>query len=231
MKKLSIIIPAYNEEKTILEVLEKVGSVNLPLEKEIIIIDDGSRDKTAEILKNLPPEKYKICFQEVNKGKGAAVRRGLEESTGDIVLIQDADMEYNPEEYPNLIKPIMEGSADVVYGSRILGRDAGSLFFLQNFANRFLTLLCNFFSGLRITDMETCYKVFTRAVVDKIKHELSANRFGIEPDITIRVGKNKFRVREVPISYNGRSYAQGKKINWKDGLSAIWHIIKLGIKK
>lgn len=231
MKKLSIIIPAYNEEKTILEILKKVESVNLPLEKEIIIIDDGSRDKTAEILKSLLAEKYKVYFQEVNKGKGAAVRRGLEESTGDIVLIQDADMEYNPEEYPKLIKPILEGSADVVYGSRIIGRDSGSLFFLQNFANRFLTLLCNFFSGLRLTDMETCYKVFTRAVVDKIKHELSANRFGIEPDITIRVGKNKFRVCEIPISYNGRSYAQGKKINWKDGLSAIWHIIKLGVKK
>jgi len=230
--KLSIVIPVYNEKNTILEILKRVEAVALPLEKEIILIDDCSTDGTRELLRSLPAGKYKIFYQEKNQGKGAAVRRGFKETSGDIILIQDADLEYDPQEYGKLIKPIMDGKADVVYGSRLIGSEAHRvLYFWHYLANKFFTTLANALSNLNLSDMETCYKVFSRAALDKIAPRLVSNRFGLEPEITMLAGKNKLRVFEVGISYSGRTYEEGKKLNWKDGLAAIWHIIRFGFRK
>ena len=230
--KLSIVIPVYNEKNTILEILKRVEAVALPLEKEIILIDDCSTDGTRELLRSLPAGKYKIFYQEKNQGKGAAVRRGFKETSGDIILIQDADLEYDPQEYGKLIKPIMDGKADVVYGSRLIGSEAHRvLYFWHYLANKFFTTLANALSNLNLSDMETCYKVFSRAALDKIAPRLVSNRFGLEPEITMLAGKNKLRVFEVGISYSGRTYEDGKKLNWKDGLAAFWHIIRFGFRK
>jgi len=230
--KLSIVIPVYNEKNTILEILKRVEAVALPLEKEIILIDDCSTDGTRELLRSLPAGKYKIFYQEKNQGKGAAVRRGFKETSGDIILIQDADLEYDPQEYGKLIKPIMDGKADVVYGSRLIGSEAHRvLYFWHYLANKFFTTLANALSNLNLSDMETCYKVFSRAALDKIAPRLVSNRFGLEPEITMLAGKNKLRVFEVGISYSGRTYEEGKKLNWKDGLAAFWHIIRFGFRK
>lgn len=232
--KLSIIIPVYNEEKTILEMIKRVQAVNFneAIEKEIIIIDDGSKDNTREFLRQIIDPRIRVVLKEKNEGKGSAVRIGLQQATGDIILIQDADLEYNPQEYHKLLQPILCGDADVVYGSRMIGSEARRvLFFWHYLGNKFLTTFSNLFTNLNLTDMETCYKVFTREVVDGIKEKLRAKRFGIEPEITAYVSKGKWRIYEVGIAYNGRTYEEGKKVNWKDGVAAIWYIIKYNLFK
>jgi glycosyltransferase involved in cell wall biosynthesis len=221
--KLSVVIPVYNEKGTVLQVLDRVRKVPLP--KEIIMVDDGSTDGTREILKSIPPsDDLKIVFQERNRGKGAALRAGFAAVSGDIVVIQDADLEYDPAEYPNLIGPILADKADVVYGSRFLGGPHRVLFFWHSVGNHVLTTLSNMFTGLNLTDMETCYKAFRADVLKRIS--LRENRFGFEPEFTAKIGKARFRVYEVPISYSGRDYSEGKKIGWKDGVAAIYFILK-----
>jgi glycosyltransferase involved in cell wall biosynthesis len=228
--KLSIIIPVYNEKNTILETLNRVKMADTcSFEKEIIIIDDFSTDGSREILNKLERE-YKIIYHQKNQGKGAALRSGFAAATGDIVLIQDADLEYNPKEYLKLLEPILKGEADVVYGSRFMGSEPKrAMYFWHYVGNRFLTFLSNLFTDLNLTDMETGYKVFSKFVVETILPELKSNDFGIEPELTARVAKHKFRIYEVGISYSGRSYKEGKKINWKDGLKAIWYILKYNL--
>ena len=230
--KLSIIIPVYNEEKTVNDILARVEAVDLGnLQKEIIMVDDFSTDKTREILKKYEP-KYKIIYHDKNKGKGAALRAGFKEATGDIILIQDADLEYDPRDYPTLIGSILSEAADVVYGSRIMTNQPHRvLFFWHSLGNKCLTLFSNILNNLTLTDMETCYKVFTKDVLDTILPELKSSRFGIEPELTAQFAKNKFRIYEVGISYSGRTYQEGKKISWKDGLAAIWHIIRFNLLK
>ena len=229
--KLSIIIPCYNEKNTILKILEKVEAVDLGgINKEIVIIDDFSIDGTREILREVE-QKYKIFYQDKNYGKGAALRKGFELGSGDIFIIQDADLEYNPSEYPKLLKPVIDGQADVVYGSRFIGSESHRvLYFWHYLGNKFLTFFSNIFTGLNLTDMETCYKVFASQVIKKIVPTLKSNRFGFEPEITAKIAKNKFRIFEVGISYSGRTYEEGKKINWKDGVKAVFAIIYFAIK-
>lgn len=221
--KLSIVIPVYNENKTILEVLERVRNINLS--KEIIVVDDGSTDGTREKLNSLPAsEQIKIILQPRNLGKGAALRTGFEAVTGDIVIVQDADLEYDPGEYPMLIQPIVANKADVVFGSRFLGGPHRVLLFWHSVGNKILTLLSNMTTDLNLTDMETCYKVFRADVLNKIK--LRENRFGFEPEFTAKVAKARCRIYEVPISYSGRDYNEGKKIGWKDGIAAFYFILR-----
>lgn len=229
--KLSIIIPVYNESATIREILDKVDSLDLSnLEKELIIVDDFSKDGTRELLKKIAKPHYKIIFQEKNFGKGAAVRRGVKEASGDIIIIQDADLEYDPREYPLLLGPILDGRADMVYGSRFVGNQPHRVLYNSHFlANRFLTGLSNLFTGLNLSDMETCYKVFTGKAAREILPCLKSNRFGIEPEVTAQAAKHKFRIFEVGVSYSGRTYEEGKHINWKDGLAAIWHVIRFNL--
>ena len=223
--KISIVIPVYNEEKTVQETIAKVSQI--PFEKEILVIDDGSTDKTPEVLRSLQGNSLILLRHEQNKGKGAALRTGFSKVTGDIILIQDADLEYNPEDYPALLQPILEGKADVVYGSRFLGGPHRVLFFWHYAGNRFLTLLSNILSNLNLSDMETGYKVFKKEVLNQIK--LKSNRFGFEPEFTIKIAKKKMRVYEVPISYYGRDYSEGKKITWKDGFAAIYALFRFWI--
>lgn len=221
--KLSIIIPVYNEVKTLLTLISRVEAIDY--EKEIILIDDCSTDGTRDLLQKYSErEGFKVLFHKKNRGKGAALRTGFAESTGDIIIIQDADLEYDPKEYGVLLGPILDGRADVVYGSRFLGGPHRVMFFWHYLGNLFLTTLSNMFTNLNLTDMETCYKVFTREVLDSLK--LTCDRFGFEPEFTSKVARNQFRIYEVPISYSGRDYSEGKKINWKDGVAAIWFIFK-----
>ena len=221
--KLSVVIPVYNEKITILSVLKSVRDVDIP--KEVIVVDDFSTDGTRTILQSLPPsDDLKIIYHPRNAGKGAALRTGFDAVTGDIVIIQDADLEYDPAEYGNLIQPILSDKADVVFGSRFLGGPHRVLLFWHSVGNRFLTTLSNMFTDLNLTDMETCYKVFRADILKTIR--LCENRFGFEPEFTAKISKARYRIYEVPISYSGRDYAQGKKIGWKDGVAAIYFIIK-----
>ena len=223
---LTIVIPVFNERETIHEIIEAVFAT--PYRKEIIVVDDGSTDGTGDILTSLQQDGLKVIMHEKNQGKGAALQTGFSHATGDIILIQDADLEYDPEEYPVLLKPILDGKADVVYGSRFGGHGAHRvLYFWHYVGNRFLTLLSNLFTNLNLTDMETCYKVFTKEALSGV--EIKEKRFGFEPEITAKMAKKKLRIYEVPISYYGRTYDQGKKIDWKDGVRALWCIVKYNI--
>ena len=222
---LSVVIPAYNEINFIEEVLRKVKET--PYEKEIIIVDDHSVDGTREYLMELKDAGVTTIFQESNQGKGAALRRGIAAAKGDIVIIQDADLEYDPREYPVLLGPILEGKADVVYGSRFLGGPHRVFYFWHFIGNSMVTLLSNMFTNLNLTDMETGYKVFKKEVIKGITIE--SNRFGVEPEITAKIAKGKWRLYEVPISYYGRSYEEGKKITWRDGIKAFFTILKYNV--
>lgn len=221
--KISVVMPVYNEIKTIDEILTRVQAV--AMEKEIVIVDDYSTDGTRERLEKFEQGhgNVKVFYHQRNQGKGAALRTGFESVTGDIVIIQDADLEYDPREYPVLMEPILDGRADVVYGSRFLGGPHRVLFFWHYLGNKFLTLLSNALTNLNLTDMETCYKVFRREVISDI--QLKSNRFGFEPEFTAKIARKKFRIYETPISYSGRTYAEGKKIGWKDGAKAIFAIL------
>jgi glycosyltransferase involved in cell wall biosynthesis len=224
LMKVSVIIPVYNEKKTIKELIDRVQDVDIGLEKEIIVIDDGSTDGTREILQSLNLPNVKIHMHQKNQGKGGALHTGFSKAEGDIILIQDADLEYDPNEYPKLLEPILDGRADAVYGSRFLGGPHRVLYFWHYIGNRLLTTLSNMLSNLNLSDMETCYKVFKKDILDQIN--LKSKRFGFEPEITIKLAKMKARIYEVPISYSGRDYSEGKKIGWKDGLAAVYHIIR-----
>ncbi|NIQ02439.1 MAG: glycosyltransferase [Nitrospinaceae bacterium] len=221
--KLSIVIPVYNEKNTLDALLSRVEAVDY--DKEIILVDDFSTDGTRAMVEEYRDRNgYRVALHPKNRGKGAALRTGFAEATGDIIIIQDADLEYDPREYGNLLEPILDGRADVVYGSRFLGGPHRVLFFWHYLGNMALTTLSNMMTNLNLTDMETCYKVFTREVLDSLT--LKCNRFGFEPEFTAKVSRKKFRIYEVPISYSGRDYAEGKKIGWKDGVAAIWFILR-----
>jgi glycosyltransferase involved in cell wall biosynthesis len=222
--KLTVVIPVFNEKNTIEEILRRVQAADVGIDKEIIIVDDGSTDGTREILQRLASPAIKIILHEKNAGKGGALQTGFSHAEGDVVLVQDADLEYDPREYPALLEPILDGRADVVYGSRFLGGPHRVLFFWHYVGNRTLTTFSNMLCNLNLTDMETCYKVFKREILQKIS--LKSKRFGVEPEITAKVAKLKCRIYEVPISYSGRDYAEGKKIGWKDGVAAFFHIIR-----
>ncbi len=232
---LSVVIPVYNERNTIQAILRQVRAV--PINKQIILVDDCSKDGTTELLKQLQRDEpdLTIVFHDLNQGKGAALRTGFQHATGEIVIVQDADLEYDPSQYPQLIQPILEGKADVVYGSRFIGETHRVLHFWHSLANNFLTLLSNLFTDLNLTDMEVCYKVFRREVIQGIT--LKSNRFGFEPEVTAKVARfhvpalqgrpaRRCRIYEIPVSYDGRDYKEGKKIGWKDGVQALYCILR-----
>ena len=219
--KLTVIIPVYNEKETLRTIVQRVQAV--PIEKEIILVDDDSKDGTRDILKQLEVEGLKVLYHETNMGKGAALRTGFEQASGDFVIVQDADLEYDPQEYPKLLQPILQGEADVVYGSRFSGQSR-NMMSLHRFGNQFLTFMTNLLYGTSITDMETCYKLFKTPLIKSIKIE--CNRFNFEPEITAKILKRKLKIVEIPISYAGRKSSEGKKITWRDGFSALWALFK-----
>src|SRR5437899_6784869 len=235
---LSVVVPVYNEAHTIREILGRVARVPIP--KAVIVVDDGSTDGTTQILRDLEaspqvltresgaiPFGFEVVVHEKNRGKGAAIRTGLARVTGDMVIIQDADLEYDPSEYPKLIQPILDGKADVVYGSRFLGYPRRVLFFWHTVGNNFLTLVSNMFTNLNLTDMETCYKMVRADLLKRLP--LTATRFGIEVELTARLAQAGARIWELPISYSGRTYAEGKKITWRDGMAAMFHILRYNL--
>jgi glycosyltransferase involved in cell wall biosynthesis len=231
--KLSVVVPVFNERATIHKIVAAIGAVPLEasgLTREIVVVDDCSADGTRDELKKLEGQPgIKVLYHDQNQGKGAALRTGFKAATGDLVIVQDADLEYDPRDYPRLVQPILEGRADVVFGSRFAGGESHRvLYFWHSLGNKFLTLLSNMFTDLNLTDMETCYKVFRREVLQQITVE--ENRFGFEPEITAKVAKLRCRVYEVGISYAGRTYDEGKKIGWRDGLRAVWCIIKYNMR-
>jgi glycosyltransferase involved in cell wall biosynthesis len=224
---LSVVIPVYNEERWIRELIRRVRAVPIPM--EIVIVDDCSKDNTRQILRELEATypNIRVFFQEYNQGKGAALRAGFQHATGDVIIVQDADLEYDPAEYPRLIQPIIENRADVVYGSRFIGECHRVLYFWHYVCNKILTLLSNMFTNLNLTDMETCYKVFRREVLQEIT--LKSNRFGFEPEVTAKIARKRspmWRIYEVPISYSGRTYEEGKKIGLKDAFNALYCILR-----
>lgn len=228
--KVSVVMPVYNEEKTLAEVVEHV--LSRPLNIELICVDDGSRDASRLVLTSLQAEHpgMRVFFQAQNMGKGAALRRGIQEATGDFVIIQDADLEYDPNDYPILLEPLIQNKADVVYGSRFLGGAPHRvLYFWHSVGNAALTLLSNCLTNINLTDMETCYKAFRREVIQSIPIE--EDRFGFEPEITVKLAKRRLRIYEVGISYWGRTYEEGKKIGWKDGVRALWCLLKYSLKE
>lgn len=233
--RLSVVIPVYNEEKTLRNLVDRVREV--PVRKEMVLVDDCSADKSRDVMKALEEEaagddfnQIRTFHHDVNQGKGAALRTGFANVSGDIVIIQDADLEYDPTEYPRLLQPIIEDRADVVYGSRFLGDQAHRVLYYWHYVgNRFLTMMSNWFTNLNLTDMETCYKVFRRTVIDDLVPHLKQNRFGFEPEVTARLARRRYRIFETSVSYSGRTYAEGKKIGWRDGFSALWCIVRYGL--
>ena len=226
-KTLSVLIPVYNEKATVLALLDAVAAAQVPLEKELVVVDDGSTDGTRELLNGLQGKGIKIFFHEKNRGKGAALRTALEKATGDLAIIQDADLEYDPADYGAMVKPLLDGKADVVYGSRFLGGPHRGLLFWHRFGNWIFTMLANVLYDINLTDMGTCYKAFRREIVAAIP--LRSERFGIEAELTAKFCKRKLRIFEVPISYSGRTYAEGKKITWKDGFAYLGALLRYRI--
>lgn len=224
LKRLSIIIPVYNEEATVEELIRRVRTVDLPLEREIVVVDDASTDGTAKILARLEKDGLTLLRHDTNRGKGAAIRTALGRTSGDLILIQDADLEYDPKDYARLLEPLLDGRADVVYGSRFLGGPHRVLLFWHYVANSFFTFLTNFLYNVNLTDMGVCYKVFRAELLKSLV--LRSDRFGFEPEVTAKICRRKARIYEVPISYSGRTYAEGKKIGWKDGFTYLWCLLR-----
>ena len=222
-RTLSVIVPVFNERSTVAEIVRRMRSVDLPIEREIVVVDDGSDDGTGAVLTQLRDSTVRVIAHPQNRGKGAAIRTGLESATGDLVLVQDADLEYDPEDWPRLLAPVLKGRARVVYGSRFTG-ERRNMLFLHWVGNRFLSLVTNVLYNSTLSDMETCYKLFDRRVLDGIR--LHADRFDFEPEFTAKVLRRGIRIYEVPISYAGREMSEGKKITWQDGISALWTLVK-----
>jgi glycosyltransferase involved in cell wall biosynthesis len=226
--RLSVIVPVFNERNTVAEIVRRMRSVDLPVEREIVIVDDGSNDGTRDVLTQLGDSTVRVVKHPVNRGKGAAIRTGLEHATGDVVLVQDADLEYDPEDWPKLLAPVLKGRARVVYGSRFTG-ERRNMLFLHWVGNRFLSLVTNILYNSTLSDMETCYKLFERNVLDGI--QLRAERFDFEPEFTAKILRRGVRIYEVPISYAGREPHEGKKITWRDGVTALWTLVKYRFSK
>jgi glycosyltransferase involved in cell wall biosynthesis len=226
LRKLSVIVPVFDERNTVVEIIRRMRQVELPLDLEIVVVDDGSTDGTRAVLRQLGDSTVRVLTHEVNRGKGAAIRTGLAHVTGDLVLVQDADLEYDPEDWPKLLAPIQSGKAQVVYGSRFTG-ERRNMLFLHWVGNRFLSLVTNVLYNTTLSDMQTCYKLFDRSLLDGIT--LRAERFEFEPEITAKILRRGIRIYEVPISYTGREFDEGKKITWRDGVTALWTLVKYRI--